>query len=161
MTAHRFTLTWTLPATPAEVFAAWTEPDQLGWFYNDAYPEPDEPIEVDLRVGGEWRQRMIVDDDTTYVTGGLYREIVPGEKLVFTWGATGGWPTLDPTRPDDCPLVTVVFDGAEQGTHLTVHVELPAAFANADLPAGWLDHVEPGMRETVDRLADRFTATRR
>jgi hypothetical protein len=38
-------------------------------------------------------------------------------------------------------------------TRMTVHVELPAAFATAEMPAGFLDHVEAGWRDTVDRLA--------
>jgi hypothetical protein len=53
-----FTLTWTLDASPAEVFRAWTDPEHLGWFYNPNNPVPEEPIELDLRVGGAWRQRM-------------------------------------------------------------------------------------------------------
>ena len=28
-----FTLTWTLDATPADVFRAWTDPEHLQWFY--------------------------------------------------------------------------------------------------------------------------------
>ena len=47
--------------------------------------------------------------DTTYFTGGVYREIVPDEKLVFAWGATDGWPQLDLERLDDSPLVTVTL----------------------------------------------------
>ena len=36
-----------------------------------------------MRVGGAWRQQMIIDESTAYVTSGVYREIVPDEKLVF------------------------------------------------------------------------------
>lgn len=68
-----FTLTWTLDAPPAKVFQAWTDPDHLDWFYNDDQPKPSEPIEL---VGGAWRQRMLIDESTAYVTGGVYREIV-------------------------------------------------------------------------------------
>jgi hypothetical protein len=32
---------------------------------------PSEPIELDLRVSGVWRQRMVVDADTGYYTGGV------------------------------------------------------------------------------------------
>ena len=87
-----FTLTWTLDATPADVFRAWTNPEHLQWFYNDRNPIPGTPIGLDLRVGGVWRQEMVIDASKTYITGGVYREIVPDEKLVFAWGATGGWP---------------------------------------------------------------------
>ena len=152
---RHFTLTWTLPATPAEVFRAWTDPDYLDWYYNPAHPIPEEPIELDLRVGGVWRQRMIVDEDTAYDTGGVYREIVPGEKLVFTWGATDGWPRLDADDLDASPLVTVMLSETEDGTELMLHVEVPESLADDGLP-GWWSFAETGWRETVNRLADQF-----
>jgi uncharacterized protein YndB with AHSA1/START domain len=156
-----FTLTWTLDASATEVFQAWTDPDHLDWFYNDAYPAPAEPIELDLQVGGVWRQFMIVDDDTAYYTGGVYREIVPDEKLVFSWGAAGGWPELDPDRLDASPLVTVILGRAGGRTELTVHVELPAAFAAGDMPEGWFGHIQSGWSDTVDRLAAKVRSESR
>jgi uncharacterized protein YndB with AHSA1/START domain len=72
-----FTLTWTLDAPPADVFRAWTDPDHLGWFYNDNNPVPTEPIELDLRVGGVWRQLMVIDQSTAYVTGGVSARSCP------------------------------------------------------------------------------------
>ena len=149
---REFTLTYNLDARAADVFRGWTDPEQLDWFFNDAQPRPTEPIEVDLRVGGAWRQSMVIDEDTSYFTGGIYREIEPNEKLVFTWGAVGGWPDLDPERLDDGPLVTVTLKESGGRTRMTVHVELPAAFVGADNPPGFLDHVEAGMRDTVGRL---------
>jgi hypothetical protein len=41
----------------------------LHWFYNPDHPTPSEPIELDLRVGGSWRQRMVVDERTAYRRG--------------------------------------------------------------------------------------------
>ena len=98
--SRELTFTWSLDATRGEIFRAWTDPSQLDWFYNDNQPIPDDAIELDLRVGGVWRQTMVIDEDTSYVTGGVYREIVPDEKLVFSWGATDGWPELDLERLD-------------------------------------------------------------
>jgi uncharacterized protein YndB with AHSA1/START domain len=156
-TARReFTLTWTLDAPTAEVFRAWTEPDRLDWFYNDQQPIPPEPIELDLRVGGVWRQRMVIDADTAYFTGGVYREIVPDERLVFAWGATDGWPKLDPNRLDDSPLVTVTFGERDGLTELTVQVELPESIP--EVP-GWWSMATDGWRDTVDRLAARLART--
>jgi uncharacterized protein YndB with AHSA1/START domain len=149
---REFTLTYTLDAPAAEVFRGWTDPEHLDWFYNDTQPKPSEPIELDLRVGGAWRQYMVIDEDTSYFTGGIYRDIEPNEKLVFTWGAVGGWPEIDPEHLDDCPLVTVTLKESGGRTRMTVHVQLPAAFVGADNPPGFLDHVEMGMRDTVGRL---------
>jgi uncharacterized protein YndB with AHSA1/START domain len=157
-TERDFTLTWTLDASPATVFQAWTDPDHLDWFYNDSQPIPTEPMELDLRVGGVWRLHMIIDESTRYVTGGVYREIVPDEKLVFAWGATDGWPKLDPARLDDSPLVTVVISQASGCTEMTVHVELPASLPEDGVPEWW-SMVREGMRDTVDRLAVQLART--
>ena len=153
-----FTLTWTLDSPRANVFRAWTDPDHLQWFYNDTQPIPSEPIELDLRVGGAWRQYMVINPSTAYFTGGVYREIVPDEKLVFAWGATDGWPELDPDQLDDSPLVTVTFSEADGRTEMIVHVELPATLPEDGVPEWW-SMVRNGWRDTVDRLAADLTRT--
>jgi uncharacterized protein YndB with AHSA1/START domain len=94
---REFTLTYTLDSSAAEVFRAWTDPEHLDWFYNDAQPRPAAPVELDLRVGGAWRQYMVVDEETSYFTGGIYREIEPNEKLVFSWERPAGGRTSIPT----------------------------------------------------------------
>jgi uncharacterized protein YndB with AHSA1/START domain len=151
-TQRDFTLIRTLEASPAEVFRAWTDPDRLEWFYNPSMPIPSEPIELDLRIGRVWRQQMVIDESTAYVTGGVYREIVPDERLVFTWGATDGWPRLDPDRLDDGPLVTVVFGQVDGRTELTVHVELPAHLSDEGVHEWWSRGIRAGWRDTIDRL---------
>lgn len=153
-----FTLTWTLDAPRADVFRAWTDPDHLQWFYNPAQPIPTEPIELDLRVGGVWRQRMVVSENiecenTEYVTGGVYREIVPDEKLVFAWGATDGWPELDPERLDKSPLVTVALSEVGGRTQMTLCVELPAGLSPEQVQEWFSAGIRDGWRDTVDRLA--------
>jgi uncharacterized protein YndB with AHSA1/START domain len=153
-----FTLTWTLDAPRADVFRAWTDPDHLQWFYNPAQPIPTEPIELDLRVGGVWRQRMAVSENiecenTEYVTGGVYREIVPDEKLVFAWGATDGWPELDPERLDKSPLVTVALSEVGGRTQMTLCVELPAGLSPEQVQEWFSAGIRDGWRDTVDRLA--------
>lgn len=111
-TTREFTLTWTLDSPPAEVFRAWTDPDHLDWFYNDDNPIPSEPIELDLRVGGIWRQHMVIDESTAYVTGGVYREIVRDEKLVFAW-VRGGRESLSCDRAQPRPALGHVNEGGQ------------------------------------------------
>ena len=156
---RHFTLTWMLDAAPADVFRAWTDPDHLQWFYNDRQPLPATPIDLDLRVGGVWRQEMVIDESTAYITGGVYREIVPDEKLVFAFGATGGWPELDPDRLDESPLVTVTFERVGACTELTLRMDLPPHISD-DGVREWLAlGVREGWRDTVDRLAALFERT--
>ena len=152
-TRRDFTLTWAVDAPRAQVFRAWTDPDHLHWYYNDHQPIPDEPIEVDLRVGGVWRQRMVIDDRTSFVTGGVYREIVPDERLVFAWGATDGWPELDPNNLDGSPIVTVTLSQSDGHTEMTVHVQLPPGLSEHEVRELFARGVREGWRDTVDRLA--------
>lgn len=140
-------------AAPRElVYRAWTDPDRLQWFGDTGVPADRHRTTVDLRVGGAWRIDMVESPERRYTTGGVYREIVPPERLVFTWGAAGGWPDLDPARPDDNPVVTVTLEPVDGGTEMTVHFGFPDHLTDAEVQS-WLDlGVEPGMRETVARL---------
>jgi uncharacterized protein YndB with AHSA1/START domain len=157
-TPREFTLSWTLDAPASQVFRAWTDPEHLQWYYNDHQPIPSDPIEVDLRVGGVWRQRMVINEETDFVTGGVYREIVRDEKLVFNWGATDGWPELDLERPDESPLVTVSLTEVGGRTEMTVRVQLPEGISEAQAQE-WLSRgIREGWRDTVDRLAARLTS---
>jgi uncharacterized protein YndB with AHSA1/START domain len=84
---------------------------------------------------------------------------VPDEKLVFSWGATDGWPELDPDRLDDSPLVTVTLTEVDGRTEMTVRVELPAGLSE-DRVREWLAiGIRDGWRQTVDRLAAALEST--
>ena len=151
MTTERaFTVHRTVQAPPAAVFRAWTEPSQLGWFFSGE-GSPGEP-EVDLRVGGAWRQLMIIADDEQYVTGGVYREIVPGERLVFTWGAEGGWPVPD----ENAPVVTVEFAAAGDATEMSLTHAFPDALSDEAVNDQLATGMEAGWGMTVDRLVRQF-----
>jgi len=158
-TDRGFTLTRVLNAPRALVWRAWTDPAELVWFLNPGTGPTKEPISVDLRVGGAFRVHMIVNDQLEYMTGGVYREIVPMERLVFEWGAVDGWPLLDPARPNDAPLTTLEFAELEPGTtELTLRVSFPREMAD-ERAAEWLGS---GMREgwgtTLDRLVDQLAS---
>ena len=84
-------------ATPAQVFKAWTEPAQLAqWMGGPEITSVD--AKADVRVGVGYQIRMTKADDEHNVSG-VYREVVPNEKLVFTWA----WRTM----PERESLVTV------------------------------------------------------
>jgi uncharacterized protein YndB with AHSA1/START domain len=157
-TDRGFTLTRTLNAPRATVWRAWTEPAELVWFLNPGMPMPDEPISVDLRVGGAFRVHMIVNDELDYMTGGIYREIVPIERLVFEWGAVDGWPRLDPANPDDAPLTILEFlDNGDGTTEQRLRVEFPPGMPDARV-ADWLaSGMNDGWGMTIDRLVARYS----
>src|SRR6218665_1716486 len=109
-----FSLTRMLDAPPDMVWQAWTDPKYLDWFFNPG-TTPVWPTSVELRVGGAWRQHMVESAERPYMTGGVYREIVPQPKLVFAWGARGGWPDLD---EGNGPQVTVELTPVEGRTRM-------------------------------------------
>ena len=158
-TERSFTLTRTLQAPRNLVFKAWTDPEHLAWFYNPAMPTPTTPIEVDLRTGGVWRQHMSVNEDLEYPTGGVYLEIVPDERLVFRWGAVGGWPELAGRHEHEAPIVTVELRDAQGSTHLELTVNFPDQLPDQEVR----DLIEGGTRDgwgaTIDRVAQSTAIT--
>ena len=105
------------PAARERVFRAWTEPDQMTrWFGPGDYTAP--AAEVDLRVGGAFRIEFRSPEGGTYTVGGVYREIDPPDRLVFTWV----WePSTDHDYAGVETLVTIEFRerGAETEVVLT------------------------------------------
>jgi uncharacterized protein YndB with AHSA1/START domain len=156
---HSFTVTRTLDAPRDLVFQAWTEPEHLRWFFADGVGE-GETVEVDLRVGGTWRMLMVENATKCYWTGGVYREIVPDERLVFSWGAVDGWPALDPDHPEAGPLVTITLHDRGEQTELELRTDLPVHLSQDEL-AGWYDlGLHDGWSQTLDRLLISFRLPR-
>ena len=154
-----FTLTRFLDASPDEVFRAWTDPNHLGWYFNDTMPVPDDPIEVELRPGGQWRQMMDIDGETRFYTGGLYLEIDPPNRIVFAWGAVDGWPKLDPANPGESPTVTLTLSAVGNRTAMTVDVRLPDSMSE-QIAREWMEsHVQQGWSDTIDRLVAAYTGS--
>lgn len=108
-----FTLVRTFDATTEEIWTAWTDPDSLAEWFSRWTTTPRETVEVDARVGGRYTYTMVNDDTgDKVVTGGVYREVVPFERLVFTWGDPEG-------DPDDTPVVTITLESVDGGTRMT------------------------------------------
>ena len=154
-----FTLTRNLTASRHAVFTAWTDPNHLAWFYNPGMPTPSTPIEVDLRVGGTWKQQMTVNDNLSYPTGGIYLEIVPDERLVFRWGAVGGWPELAGGNALFAPVVTVQLNELGTGTELVLTVDFSERLDLDEVQKLILGGTRDGWGATIDRINDSTAVT--
>ena len=65
------------------VWQAWTDPKMMmQWFGPRGFTNP--VCELDVRVGGSLRIVMRGPDGNDYPMKGVFREVVPGERLVFT-----------------------------------------------------------------------------
>src|SRR4051794_24074957 len=105
------TLKRQLKATPTKVYDAWTDPDKIARWFGPAQVETLH-AETDARVGGRFHIQFVTPDGEQHGVSGVYREVVPNEKLVFTWA----WRTT----PERESLVTVALKGVDEGTLLTL-----------------------------------------
>ncbi|CAN5181558.1 SRPBCC family protein [soil metagenome] len=128
-------------APPAKVFAAWLDPAEIGeWMFGpEVRDETIVSLENDPVVGG--RFRFVVDRAGQRLEHvGEYLEIVPGQRLVFTWGV-GDQP------PSTVKLVIAPFGGGSQLD--LVH----------DLGPAWSQHIDKiraGWSVMLDALSHRL-----
>ena len=136
-------------APPNLVFKAWTDPAHAArWNGPGGYTATH--VKRDLRPGGRWRTCLRRDEDGTELWhGGVYREVVEPERLVFTftWDQEDG-------RPGHETLVTVTFAPAGDGTRMTFRQAVFDTVANRDGHRGgrW---IHSGCVEKGDRAAAR------
>lgn len=139
---REFVLTRAFSAPCRLVFEAWTRPEHVRRWYGCSAMTLA-VCEIDLSVGGTYRYVMRTPDGAEHTMTGVFREIVPPKRLVYTERyVTEGFASGE-------AQVTVIF--AEHGglTTLTSTV-LHGSGEDCDrhLSAG----VERGAAETYDRL---------
>jgi uncharacterized protein YndB with AHSA1/START domain len=105
------TLTRHYPVAPEKVWRAWTDAQALKKWWA---PQPGDPVsaaELDVREGGRFRIVFGGPQGTEHECAGVYKEVVPHRKLVFTWH----WPR---TTPERVSVVTIEFRASGKGTDL-------------------------------------------
>ena len=136
------TLKRRLNAPPAKIYRAWTDAAKISRWFG---PEAAEMLraETDVRVGGRFRIVFRGPDGEEHDVGGVYREVVPNQKLVFTWA----WRST----PERESLVTVALKRDGDGTLLTLlHEQFFDEAARDRHGRGWnetLDKLESYVRE--------------
>jgi uncharacterized protein YndB with AHSA1/START domain len=135
----------TYPVAPEKVWRAWTDPEAVKRWWGPGPGEPVSLAELDVRVGGRFRIVFGGADGKAHECGGVYREVVPNRKLVFTWT----WPNSTPERES---LVTITFRAAGKGTELAFrHEQLFDEKVRDDHRRGWngtLDKLGQFLQET-------------
>jgi uncharacterized protein YndB with AHSA1/START domain len=116
-------------ASPAKVWAAITEPRlMMQWWGPDAGPTLR--AEADVRPGGRFNVVFRLLNGEEHNPTGIYQEVIPEKKLVFTWDLPG--------TPERESLVTFLLEPMDGGTRLTLrHEHLPAEATRNSHEAGW------------------------
>jgi len=98
--------------------------------------------EIDLRIGAGWHFVWRRADGSEMAMRGVYREIVPPERLVSTEAWGGDWPET---------INTLLLSEEDGKTTITSRVLYPSKAArDVALKTGMLD----GMTVSFDRLAE-------
>lgn len=127
------------------VFQAWTDPEHMSqWFGPRGFKST--VLKNDLRPGGAYRIHMLGPDGDHW-SQGVYREIVPPERLVMagSWADAQG----NPTRPEN--VLTLTFAELDGKTKLTLHQALFESVTARDAHNG-------GWSSSFDRLAEYLKA---
>ena len=144
-TAHELVITRLFDAPRALVFKCWTDPAHLSmWWGPQGFAL--EACQLDLRVGGAWRMGMRSPEGTHHVKSGIYKEVTPPERLVFTfaWEDEAG-------RPKHPMLLEVTFADEGGRTRVTLcHTNLESENARDLHRSGWIS--------TMDRFAAYLAA---
>ncbi|WNV88769.1 SRPBCC family protein [Umezawaea sp. Da 62-37] len=123
------------------VYRAWTEPALIRRWWNSGHGEVT-VADVDLRVGGTWRYVLVTPSGHEVGFHGVYREIVPNERLVNT-EAYEGIPDAD----EQASVNTHTFTEVDGRTTLTLLVEHRT-------PEGRTAHVDSGMESGMQKGLD-------
>lgn len=144
------TITRVFDAPRELVFKAWTDPRILAqWWGPKGFTNP--VCELDVRPGGAILIHMRAPDGTVFPNKGVFHEVTPPERLVFSTYAfedENGNPGLE-----DFNTVTFTEQGGK--TTVTLHsvvVKSSPEFAEA------LAGMKEGWNEALDRLAEQLVS---
>lgn len=100
-----------LDAPPEKLFRGWTDPSLMKqWFV----PKPwtITKVETDLRAGGSSLVVMKSPEGQEFPNPGVYLEVIPNEKIVFTDAFTKAW---EPGANAPFMVATVTFEKQPDG----------------------------------------------
>ena len=125
-----------LNAPREKLWRCWTTPELIvQWFT----PPPFKTTKavMDVRAGGASCITMQSPDGKEFPNPGLYLEVVPNERLVFTDAFTGAW------EPSDKPFMTGILTFEDAGPGKTKYTARVRHWTVADREA----HEKMGFRE--------------
>jgi uncharacterized protein YndB with AHSA1/START domain len=137
------TLVRRIAARPQIVFDALTTPQGIvHWWGPDAGPVL--LAETDVRVGGRFRVRFRMLDDTEHESSGEFLEVMPPSRLAMSWRWLGN------EDDDGESLVEIHLRPIAGGTELVfTHSQLASERSRDDHAQGWagaLDKLERHLR---------------
>jgi uncharacterized protein YndB with AHSA1/START domain len=142
-------ITRMIDAPREKVYAAWTKPKLLQqWFA----PKPwvVSTVKLDVRAGGSSLVTMRGPDGTEMPCRGVYLEVVPNERIVFTDAYVKAW------EPSEKPFMTVIvtLEDVRGKTRYTARV---LHWTVADRDTHEKMGFEKGWTQCAEQLAELVT----
>jgi len=135
-----------MPASVERVYEAWTNAEELqAWHCPDGMTVSD--AQCDASVGGRYSINMVDRDGRNHRAVGRYLELVPSEKIVFSWDwELGGGGGVD-TR------VTVLLKslGTSKSEITLIHERFDSEAIRLDHEGGWngaLNYLEHHLQDS-------------
>ncbi len=134
-----FTVERTYPVAPARVFAAWADPAAKAKWFGD--PGSDNTPQIaDFREGGrEYSAGQF--GDTTYTMDVGYRDIVPDNRIVYSYDMTLNGQRISVS------VATIEFQPKGQGTRMVI-TEMGAFLDGLDT----VEQRRAGTEQIIDQL---------
>jgi uncharacterized protein YndB with AHSA1/START domain len=134
------------------VFRAWTDPQHMAQWWGPKH-FTNRVEKMDVKKGGAWRIIMCAPDGAEHPCQGVYREIVPPERLVFT---------NDALDKDGNVIIggftTVTFAEQNGKTKLTLETR---GVAKVGYAANYLQGMEAGWTQSLERLEQLLSGASR
>jgi uncharacterized protein YndB with AHSA1/START domain len=122
----------TFAAPRDRVFRAWTDAREFAQWFHPSADYKTVITRLDLRVGGKYSLEMHHKEGNIHRLNGVYEEIQPPERLVFTWC----WQEDGVLRES---VVTILFKDLGGSTEVSLtHKNLLTAEAREKHNHGWI-----------------------
>jgi uncharacterized protein YndB with AHSA1/START domain len=133
-----------LPVPKELIWECWTRPEHLPHFF---VPRPHKviKIDIDVRPGGRSNSVFVVDGQEMPQRG-VYLEVIPNRRLVFTDAYTEGW------KPSPNPFMTAIVDLADAPGGGTIYT----ATARHWTPDACQQHEQMGFYGGWGTVADQL-----
>ena len=128
--------------SPEKVWRAWIDPEALRIWWNQA-ESPGWRAELDVRVGGRYRVVLRDPEGAYHDVRGVYREVIPHQRLVFTWNLHDGTPETE-------SVITLTLRPDGSGGTVLDFVQAPIFDPRSE--EGWRGALKR-LEELLERLA--------
>lgn len=147
-----------LDAPPELIWQMWTEPEHvMRWWGPAGFTSPE--CQIDLRVGGKYLFCMESPEGVRYYTTGVYKELVPYERIVYTdqlADADGNvvlpsYYNMGDNFPTELEVIVTLEDLGGRTKMTMTQVGMTSDYAHTGAEEGW--------NGSFDKLAQLHTVT--